>query len=249
MANRSTNQAATTLDLRGDLTVRRLGFGAMRITGPGIWGEPADHDEAIATLRRAVELGVNFVDTADSYGPFVSERLIAEALHPYAEDLVIATKGGMTRSGPSRWGTDGRPQHLRAACDESLQRLRLEQIPLYQFHRPDPTVPFEDSVGMLAELKNEGKVRHIGLSNVTETQLDQAMRLTPIVSVQNRYSPADRSSEAIVDRCESESPRSCPGGRSSREQSAATPPSSGWRKSTARPRTRSRWHGCSRVRR
>ena len=205
MANLSTNQAATTLDLGGDLTVRRLGFGAMRITGPGIWGEPADHDEAIATLRRAVELGVNFVDTADSYGPFVSDRLIAEALHPYAEDLVIATKGGMTRSGPSRWGTDGRPQHLRAACDESLQRLRLEQIPLYQFHRPDPTVPFEDSVGMLAELKNEGKVRHIGLSNVTETQLDQAMRLTPIVSVQNRYSPADRSSEAIVDRCESES--------------------------------------------
>ena len=155
----------------------------------------------------------------------------------------------MTRSGPSRWGTDGRPHHLRAACDESLQRLRLEQIPLYQFHRPDPTVPFEDSVGMLAELKNEGKVRHIGLSNVTETQLDQAMRLTPIVSVQNRYSPADRSSEAIVDRCESESLAFLPWGRSSREQSAATPPSSGWRKSRARPRTRSRWHGCSRVRR
>jgi Aldo/keto reductase family len=176
MANLPTNQAATTLDLGGDLTVRRLGFGAMRITGRGIWGEPADRDEAIATLRRAVELGVNFVDTADSYGPFVSERLIAEALHPYAEDLVIATKGGMTRSGPSRWGTDGRPQHLRAACDESLQRLRLEQIPMYQFHRPDPTVPFEDSVGMLAELKDEGKVRHIGLSNVTETHLDQAMR-------------------------------------------------------------------------
>jgi pyridoxine 4-dehydrogenase len=205
MTNLSTSQPATTLDLGGDLTVRRLGFGAMRITGRGIWGEPADHDEAIATLRRAAELGVNFIDTADSYGPFVSERLIAEALHPYPEDLVIATKGGMTRSGPSHWGTDGRPQHLRAACDESLQRLRLEQIPLYQFHRPDPTVPFEDSVGMLAELKNEGKVRHIGLSNVTETQLDQAMRLTPIVSVQNRYSPADRSSEAIVDRCESES--------------------------------------------
>jgi len=204
MANLSTNQAATTLDLGGDLTVRRLGFGAMRITGRGIWGEPADHDEAIATLRRAVELGVNFVDTADSYGPFVSERLIAEALHPYPADLVIATKGGMTRSGPAQWGTDGRPQHLRAACDESLQRLRLEQIPLYQFHRPDPNVPFDDSVGMLAELKDEGKVRHIGLSNVTEAQLDQALRLTPIVSVQNRYSPADRSSEAMVDRCESE---------------------------------------------
>jgi pyridoxine 4-dehydrogenase len=205
MTNLSTNQAATTLDLGGDLTVRRLGFGAMRITGRGIWGEPADHDQAIATLRRAIELGVNFIDTADSYGPFVSERLIAQALHPYPEDLVIATKGGMTRSGPGQWGRDGRPQHLRAACDESLQRLRLEQIPLYQFHRPDPNVPLEDSVGTLAELKNEGKVRHIGLSNVTETQLDQAMRLTPIVSVQNRYSRADRSSEAIVDRCESES--------------------------------------------
>jgi pyridoxine 4-dehydrogenase len=205
MTNLSTNQAATTLDLGGDLTVRRLGFGAMRITGRGIWGEPADHDQAIATLRRAIELGVNFIDTADSYGPFVSERLIAQALHPYPEDLVIATKGGMTRPGPGQWGRDGRPQHLRAACDESLQRLRLEQIPLYQFHRPDPNVPLEDSVGTLAELKNEGKVRHIGLSNVTETQLDQAMRLTPIVSVQNRYSRADRSSEAIVDRCESES--------------------------------------------
>jgi aryl-alcohol dehydrogenase-like predicted oxidoreductase len=205
MANLSTNQAATTLDLGGDLTVRRLGFGAMRITGEGIWGEPADHDEAIATLRRALELGVNFVDTADSYGPFVSERLIAEALYPYPDELVIATKGGMTRSGPGQWGLDGRPQHLRAACDESLQRLHLEQIPLYQFHRPDPNVPFDDSVGMLAELKDEGKVRHIGLSNVTEDQLDQALRLTPIVSVQNRYSPADRSSEAMVDRCESES--------------------------------------------
>jgi pyridoxine 4-dehydrogenase len=205
MTNLSTNQAATTLDLGGDLTVRRLGFGAMRITGRGIWGEPADHDQAIATLRRAIELGVNFIDTADSYGPFVSERLIAQALHPYPEDLVIATKGGMTRPGPGQWGRDGRPQHLRAACDESLQRLRLEQIPLYQFHRPDPNVPLEDSVGTLAELKNEGKVRHIGLSNVTETQLDEAMRLTPIVSVQNRYSRADRSSEAIVDRCESES--------------------------------------------
>ena len=201
----SGNQAVTTLDLGGDLTVRRLGFGAMRITGRGIWGEPPDRDEASATLRRAVELGVNFIDTADSYGPFVSERLIAEALHPYPDDLVIGTKGGMTRSGPGQWGTDGRPQHLRAACDESLQRLRLEQIPLYQFHRPDPKVPFEDSVGMLAELKNEGKIRHIGLSNVTEAQLDQAMRLTPIASVQNRYNPVDRTSEAMVDRCETES--------------------------------------------
>ena len=194
-----------TVDLGGDLTVRRLGYGAMRITGPGIWGEPPDHDEAIAVLRRAVELGVNFIDTADSYGPFVSERLIAEALHPYPEDLVIATKGGLQRTGPGKWPADGRPQHLRAACDGSLERLRLEQIPLYQFHRPDPKVPFEDSVGMLVELKNEGKIRHIGLSNVTEQQLDTAMSLTPIVSVQNRYSRADRSSEAMLDRCESES--------------------------------------------
>jgi pyridoxine 4-dehydrogenase len=206
MADLSTgNQAVTTLDLGGDLTVRRLGFGAMRITGPGIWGDPPDLDEAIAVLRRAVELGVNFIDTADSYGPFVSERLIAEALYPYPDDLVIATKGGLVRTGPGQWPTDGRPQHLRAACDGSLQRLRLTQIPLYQLHRPDPKVPFEDSVGMLVELKREGKIRHIGLSNVTETQLDQAMRLTPIVSVQNRYSRVDRSSESLLDRCESES--------------------------------------------
>jgi aryl-alcohol dehydrogenase-like predicted oxidoreductase len=206
MAEVSTgHQAVATLDLGGDLTVRRLGFGAMRITGPGIWGEPADTGEAIATLRRAVELGVNFIDTADSYGPFVSERLIAEALHPYPDDLVVGTKGGMSRAGPGRWDADGRPQHLRAACDESLQRLRLEQIALYQLHRPDPKVPFEDSVGMLVQLKDEGKIRHIGLSNVTESQLDQAMQLTAIASVQNRYNPVDRSSEAMLDRCETES--------------------------------------------
>ena len=199
------NGQRATMDLGGDLTVRRLGYGAMRITGAGIWGEPPDHDEAIAVLRRAVDLGVNFIDTADSYGPFVSERLIAEALHPYPEDLVIATKGGMQRPGPGQWPPDGRPQHLRAACDGSLERLRLEQIPLYQLHRPDPKVPFEDSVGMLVELKDEGKIRHIGLSNVNEEQLDTAMRLTPVVSVQNRYSRVDRSSEAMLDRCESES--------------------------------------------
>jgi len=204
MVGSNGHQAVATIDLGGDLTVRRLGFGAMRITGPGIWGDPPDHDEAIAVLRRAVDLGVNFIDTADSYGPFVSERLIAEALHPYPEDLVIATKGGLQRTGPGQWPADGRPQHLRAACNGSLQRLRLEQIPLYQFHRPDPKVPFEDSVGMLAELKNEGKIRHVGLSNVTERQLDSAMRMTPIVSVQNRYSRVDRSSEAMLDRCESE---------------------------------------------
>ena len=199
------NGHAATMDLGGDLTVRRRGLGAMRITGPGIWGEPPDHGEAIAVLRRAVDLGVNFIDTADSYGPFVSERLIAEALHPYPDDLVIATKGGLQRTGPGKWPADGRPQHLRAACDGSLERLRLDQIPLYQFHRPDPNVPFEDSVGMLVELKNEGKIRHIGLSNVNEQQLDTAMHMTPIVSVQNRYSRVDRSSESMLDRCEQES--------------------------------------------
>jgi pyridoxine 4-dehydrogenase len=202
MADQTTNG---TMDLGGDLTVHRLGFGAMRITGEGIWGEPRVHDEAIAVLRRAADLGVTFIDTADSYGPFVSERLIAEALYPYPDELVIATKGGLQRTGPGQWPPDGRPQHLRAACDGSLERLRLEQLPLYQFHRPDPKVPFEDSVGMLVELKHEGKIRHIGLSNVTEGQLDTAMRMTPIVSVQNRYSRVDRSSEAMLDRCESES--------------------------------------------
>jgi pyridoxine 4-dehydrogenase len=191
--------------LGGDLPINRLGFGAMRITGPGIWGEPPDHDEAIATLRRAVELGVNLIDTADSYGPHVSERLIAEALHPYPDDLVIATKGGLTRSGPNQWSPDGRPQHLRAACDDSLQRLQLEQIPLYQFHRVDPAVPLEDSLGMLVTLKEEGKIRHIGVCNMNEDQLERALRITPIVSVQNRYGHGDRSSEAILDRCEVES--------------------------------------------
>ena len=155
-------------------------------------------------LRRAVELGVNLIDTADSYGPFVSERLIAEALHPYPDDLVIATKGGLTRSGPNQWSPDGRPQHLRAACDESLQRLRLEQIPLYQLHRVDPAVPIEDSLGMLVRLKEEGKIRHIGVCNVSEEQLHRGLRITPIVSVQNRYGHTDRSSEAILDRCEPE---------------------------------------------
>ena len=193
-----------TWGLGGDLTIRRLGFGAMRITGAGIWGEPADHDESIATLRRAVELGVNLIDTADAYGPDVSERLIAEALYPYPDDLVIATKGGLLRGGPNQWSPDGRPEHLRTVCDESLARLRLEQIPLYQFHRPDPAVPLADSVGALVELKNAGKIRHIGLCNVSEAQLAEALAITPIVSVQNRYGHADRSSEELVDRCEVE---------------------------------------------
>jgi pyridoxine 4-dehydrogenase len=197
--------AAGTIDIGGDLTVNRLGFGAMRITGDGIWGEPADRDGAKAALRRAVELDVNFIDTADSYGPHVSEILIAEALYPYPDDLVIATKGGLERTGPGEWPANGRPEHLKQVCEDSLRRLRLEQIPLYQFHRPDTEVPFEDSVGALVELKEQGKIRHIGLSNVTEEQLRKAQRLTPIVSIQNRYNLGDRASESLIDLCEQES--------------------------------------------
>ena len=195
---------AGTIDVGGDLTVNRLGFGAMRITGDGIWGPPADRDEAKAVLRRAIELGVNFIDTADSYGPHVSEELIREALHPYPDDLVIATKGGLERTGPGQWPRNGRPEHLIEACEGSLRRLKLEQITLYQFHRPDPTVPLEDSIGALVTLKEQGKIRHIGLSNVTEEQLRQAQRLTPIVSIQNRYNVDDRGSESLVDLCEQE---------------------------------------------
>ncbi len=170
---------AGTIDVGGDLTVNRLGFGAMRVTGAGIWGPPADRGEAKAVLRRAIELGTNFIDTADSYGPYISEELIKEALHPYPDDLVIATKGGLERTGPGQWPTNGRPEHLIEACEGSLRRLELEQIPLYQFHRPDPTVPLEDSIGALVTLKEQGKIRHIGLSNVTEEQLRRAQRLTP----------------------------------------------------------------------
>jgi aryl-alcohol dehydrogenase-like predicted oxidoreductase len=195
---------AGTISVGGDLTVNRLGFGAMRITGDGIWGQPADRDEAKAVLRRAVELGVNFIDTADSYGPHVSEELIAETLHPYPDDLVIATKGGLERTGPGRWPANGRPEHLIEACEGSLRRLRLDQIPLYQFHRPDPAVPLEDSIGALVTLKEQGKIRHIGVSNVSEEQLRRAQRLAPIVSIQNRYNVDDRRSESLVDLCEQE---------------------------------------------
>jgi len=195
---------AGTIDVGGDLTVNRLGFGAMRITGDGIWGPPADRDEAKAVLRRAIELGVNFIDTADSYGPHVSEELISEALHPYPDDLVIATKGGLERTGPGQWPTNGRPEHLIEACEGSLRRLKLEQITLYQFHRPDPAMPLEDSIDALVTLKEQGKIRHIGLSNVTEKQLRRAQRLTPIVSIQNRYNVDDRRSESLVDLCEQE---------------------------------------------
>jgi pyridoxine 4-dehydrogenase len=205
MSDQSTAAAAGTIDVGGDLTVNRLGFGAMRITGQGVWGDPPDHDKAIATLRRAVELGVNFIDTADSYGPDVSENLIAEALYPYPDDLVIATKGGYLRPGPDQWKPDGRPEHLRSVCEGSLRRLRLEQIPLYQLHRPDPDVPYAESVGTLAELQKEGKIRHIGVSNVSEEQLREAQRVASIVSVQNRYNVTDRSSQQVLDVCEQES--------------------------------------------
>jgi aryl-alcohol dehydrogenase-like predicted oxidoreductase len=197
--------AAGTISIGGDLTVNRMGFGAMRITGQGIWGPPADWQQAKAAVRQAVDLGVNFIDTADSYGPAVSEELIAEALHPYADDLVIATKGGLVRPGPGRWDADGRPEHLREACEGSLRRLKLDQIPLYQFHRPDPKVPIAESMGALVELRDEGKIRHIGVSNVSEAQLREMQKLTPVVSVQNRYNLDDRSSESMVDLCDQES--------------------------------------------
>ncbi len=205
MSGQPSAAAAGTITIGGDLTVNRMGFGAMRITGQGIWGDPPDWSRAQAALRQAVALDVNFIDTADSYGPEVSETLIADTLYPYPDDLVIATKGGLVRPGPGRWDADGLPEHLREACEGSLRRLRLDQIPLYQLHRPDPKVPFAESVGTLVELKQQGKIRHIGLSNVSEAQLRDAQRLTPVVSVQNRYNPGDRSSDSMVDLCDQES--------------------------------------------
>lgn len=194
--------ASGTFAIGGDRSVNRLGFGAMRITGSGIWGEPADRDGAIAVLRRAVELGVNLIDTADSYGPFVSEDLIAAALHPYAADLVIATKGGLTRSGPGKWHAVGRGDYLRQCVEMSLRRLRLDVIDLYQFHRVDPQTPIEESLGALRELQEQGKIRHIGVSNVSVEQLAQARAVVDVVSVQNRYNLTDRSSEAVLNVCE-----------------------------------------------
>src|SRR5260370_32446805 len=205
MTGRQTTAAAAgTVDVGGDLTVNGVGYGAMRITGPGIWGDPPDPDRARAALRRAVELDVTFIDTADSYGPEVSERLIADTLYPYPDELVIATKGGLVRRGRGQWIPDGRPEHLRQACEGSLARLRLDRIDLYQFHRPDPRVPIAESVGALAELKDEGKIRHIGVSNFTEDQLREAERVTAVVSVQNRYNVTDRSSEPMLDLCDLE---------------------------------------------
>ncbi len=188
----------------GDLRVTRLGFGAMRITGEGIWGAPADRAECIRVLRRAVELGIDFIDTADSYGPNVSEEIIAEALHPYPANLVIATKGGYERPGPNRWAENGKPEHLRAACEGSLRRLRLERIDLYQLHRIDPKVPADDQLGTLNALQAEGKIKHIGLSEVSVKQIQHAQTIVPIVSVQNRYSLADRGSDDVLKYCEKE---------------------------------------------
>jgi aryl-alcohol dehydrogenase-like predicted oxidoreductase len=192
----------STFTLGGDLEVHRLGFGAMRITGPGIWGPPADPEGAKAVLRRAVELGIDLIDTADSYGPEVSENLIAEALHPYPDGLVIATKGGLRRTGPGEWPRDARPERLKECCEGSLRRLRLDRIDLYQLHSPDPKVPLEDSIGALKELQDEGKIRHIGVSNVSLDELELARSLVDVVSVQNRYNQEDRHSEDVLEECE-----------------------------------------------
>jgi aryl-alcohol dehydrogenase-like predicted oxidoreductase len=193
-----------TFALGGDLVVHRLGYGAMQLTGPGVWGDPPDRGEAVRVLRRAVELGVDLIDTAASYGPYVSEELIAEALHPYPAGLVIATKAGFVRTGPGRWHPLGRPEYLRQECLMSLRRLRLERIELFQLHRIDPQVPLEDQVGELRALQQEGLVRHIGLSEVGVEQIEQARRIAGIVSVQNRYNLADREHEPVLDHCERE---------------------------------------------
>jgi pyridoxine 4-dehydrogenase len=191
-----------TFTVGGDLEVRRLGFGAMRITGDGIWGPPDDPEEAKRLLRRVVELGIDLIDTADSYGPEVSENLIAEALHPYPDGLTLATKGGLRRTGPGQWPPDARPERLKESAEGSLRRLKLDQIPLYQLHRPDPKVPYEDSIGALKELQDEGKIRHIGLSNVSLEQLEQARGIVDVVTVQNRYNVTDRHSEDVLEACE-----------------------------------------------
>ncbi|RSM60091.1 oxidoreductase [Kibdelosporangium aridum] len=195
----TTAQASGTFAIGGDLPVNRLGFGAMRITGPGIWGDPQDPDEALRVLRRAIELGVNFIDTADAYGPFVSELLIKKALHPYPEDLVIATKGGFTRQGPGKWIPVGRPEYLKQQAELSLRHLGLERIDLYQLHRIDPAVPLADQIGALKELQAEGKIRHIGLSEVSVADVEAANKIAPIVSVQNLYNLSNRSAEELLD--------------------------------------------------
>src|SRR3954451_10772695 len=200
----TTAEESGTFTLGGDMEVRRMGFGAMRVTGPGIWGEPVDHDECIRVLKRVVELGVNLIDTADSYGPEVSENLLAEALHPYPDDLVIATKGGLTRSGPGQWQRDCRPERLKQCCEASLRRLKVDRIDLYQLHAVDPKLPYAEQIGALAELKSEGKIRHVGVCNVGRTELEEARAITDVVSVQNRYSVVDRSSELVLEKCDAD---------------------------------------------
>lgn len=194
--------SADTFTLGGDLPVHRMGYGAMRITGEGIWGDPPDPSAARALLRRAIELDVNLIDTADSYGPEVSERLIREALHPYPDGLVIATKGGLLRGGPGEWSIDCDPERLKIACENSLRRLRVDRVDLYQLHAVDQKVPLEESLGALAQLQAEGKIRHIGLSNVSTEQLSRAREMVTVVSVQNRYSLSDRHSEDVLQVCE-----------------------------------------------
>ena len=201
-ASSSPAAAAGRITIGKDMTVNRMGFGAMRVTGEGIWGDPPDLAEAKRVLRRAVELGVDFIDTADAYGPDVSERLIAEALYPYPKGLVIATKGGLVRPAKEKWERDGRPAHLRAACEASLKRLRLERIDLYQFHAIDPNVPLEESMGEIARLQKEGKISHVGVSNFDVDELERARKIVPVVSVQNRYNVSDRSSDPVLAACE-----------------------------------------------
>lgn len=204
MTTTNVAQASGTFSIGGDLTVNRLGFGAMRITGEGVWGPPDDHDEAIRVLRRAVELGVTLIDTADSYGPSVSEELINEALAPYPDDLVIATKAGLLRTGPGDWAPLGFPAYLRQECEMSLRRLGVERIDLFQLHRIDDKFPLEDQVGELAALRQEGKIRHIGLSEVTADQLEAAQKVTPIASVQNMYNLSARTAEPVLEACEAQ---------------------------------------------
>ena len=241
----------TTFTIGGDIEVHRLGFGAMRITGEGIWGPPRNHDAAIAVLRRAVELGVDLVDTADSYGPFVSEELIAEALHPYPDALLIATKGGLERTGPGQWPRNGRPEHLKAACEGSLRRLKRDRIDLYQLHAPDENVPYAESVGALKELQDEGKIRHIGVSNVSVDQLAQARSIVDVVTVQNRFNLGDRTAEDVLDVCDRDGigfiPVVSARGRQPRRTRRHRRRRS--QRRTTRRRARSRSRGCSRTRR
>jgi pyridoxine 4-dehydrogenase len=194
---------AGTFKIGGDLSVNRLGFGAMRLTGAGVWGDPDDREGAKEVLHRSLELGVNFIDTADAYGPETNENLIREALYPYPQDVLVATKGGHVRDGDKNWLTNGRPEHIKEACEASMKRLGVEQIELYQLHRPDPDVPFEESIGALAELREEGKVRHVGISNVDVGRLKAAMDIVPVASVQNRYNITERDADDLVNACES----------------------------------------------